>query len=141
MQKNDAGERITGSAATFASLELLTHLRLDYTGLVGVLATGPRVRIISTTGAQHDTFQPGANALVLESVEMVDGSMTGPVPTNLLNAPALTRLVLRGNQFSSMSQQWAATALKVLDVSDNAIEVRPHASDTYTVRPPTTRCT
>ena len=133
VQRDDSGERITGNAATFANLEQLTDLRLDYTGLIGVLATGPRVRIIRTIGSQHDSFKAGSNALTLERVAMLDGRMTGPVPSNLLNAPVLVQLSLRGNQFSTMPQQWAAPALKFLDVSDNAIEVLLHASCTPSV--------
>lgn len=124
MQKNDDGERITGDAAAFANLSELTSLRLEYTAVTGVLKTGTRVTDVYTIGSQHDSFKAG-NPLVLKKLQLDQGRQTGPVPKELLNSPALTHLSLKGNEFSSMPQEWEATALIFLDLSDNAIEVRP----------------
>lgn len=127
LQRNDNGERIYGDAEVFATLAQLTRLHLEHTAFTGTLMTGPRVESVLTIGSKHDSFKPGSapgDDFGLKRIVMMNGHMTGPVPINILSAPALTYLSLKGNQFSSVPQDWGVTALRLLDLSDNALEVR-----------------
>lgn len=138
MQKDNDAERITGDAATFVDLPQLTNLRLENTGLTGILTTGPRVREVVTVRSQHESFKTGtgpADDFELTTVSMTDGRMTGEVPINLLTAPAIQSLSLRRNRFTGVPQDWGVTMMRALDLSENSIEVCTSVCCMSTSRP------
>jgi hypothetical protein len=142
VQRDDSSKRMTGDASVFQKLAQLTDLNLEYTAFTGVLRTGPLVTRIRTVGPQHDSFKLGStpgDKFTLESLEMTDGSMAGAVPLDVLAAPVLAHLSLRGNKFSSVPQDWGVTQLRFLDLSNNALEVCSTCPNTCNTDTATTR--
>ncbi|XP_077225593.1 receptor-like protein 7 [Tasmannia lanceolata] len=123
----------TGSASWLANLTQLVHLKLSYNSFSGELPFLPQLEKIMEVYLDYNHFTgqlsefPNASSSLLESVDLSNNKLQGPIPMSLLQLPRLEQLRLSSNNFNGMygnlTMYGNHKKLLSLDLSGNSLSI------------------